>query len=335
MPIPGCMVRRFLRRQSYAQSAWFVNRVQCQGRFGGSRDRNRPVAMGDMPVVKSERSSQRQGIARTVMLMPGHAARVCGDRRGTGVLTLGSGVLPLSASVRTRVISRPEGFDSVQKRIYIPAHKVFAGSAEPFGSVSRGGREQQAAGLFDFRSRRSFVTRDGRSHLGRNRGDGRGRLRSLVRVLASAIDGRGLRSGIALARGSGIALARGSNLTSRIDRSSNAAGLVALAATAVMSPQPLLLQDPLVADWGITRGLQPLAEATEPAALLGRATGSASCDRSLGACDRAALRRGQTAGGTTIMNARHAHAAKPKSDGEAEAQHQGLQHGRILSLANV
>jgi len=37
------MVRRFLRRQSYAQSAWFVNRVQGQGRFGGSRDRNRPV----------------------------------------------------------------------------------------------------------------------------------------------------------------------------------------------------------------------------------------------------------------------------------------------------
>ena len=30
------------------------------------------------------------------MLMSGHAARVCEDRRGTGVLTLGSGVLPLS-----------------------------------------------------------------------------------------------------------------------------------------------------------------------------------------------------------------------------------------------
>jgi hypothetical protein len=77
MPIPGCVVRRFLRRQSYAQSAWFVNRVQCQGRFGESRDRNRPVAMGDMPDVKSERSSQCQGIARTVMLMPGHAVRAC------------------------------------------------------------------------------------------------------------------------------------------------------------------------------------------------------------------------------------------------------------------
>ena len=83
-------------RQSYAQSARFVNRVQCQGRFGGSRDRNRPVAMGDMPVGKSERSSQRLGVARTVMLMPGRAARVCGDRHGTGGLTLGSGVLPLS-----------------------------------------------------------------------------------------------------------------------------------------------------------------------------------------------------------------------------------------------
>ena len=30
------------------------------------------------------------------MLMPGRAARVCGDRHGTGGLTLGSGVLPLS-----------------------------------------------------------------------------------------------------------------------------------------------------------------------------------------------------------------------------------------------
>jgi len=108
MPIPGCVVRRFLRRQSYAQLAWFVNRVQCSRRLGGSRDQNRPVALGGMPVGKSERSSQRQGFARTVMLMPGHAARVCGDRRGKGVLTLGSGVLPLSASVRTRVISRPE-----------------------------------------------------------------------------------------------------------------------------------------------------------------------------------------------------------------------------------
>src|SRR5271165_4894983 len=297
MPIPGCVVRRFLRRQSYAQSAWFVNRVQCRGRFGvrrfgGSRDRNRPVAMGDMPVVKSERSSQCLGIARTVMLMSGHAARVCGDRRGTGILTLGSGVLPLSASVRTRVISRPDGFDSVQKRIHIPAHKVFAGSAEPFGSVSRGGREQQAAGLSDFRSRRSFVTRDGRSHLGRNRGDGRGRLARQIRVLASTINGRGLRSGIAtLARRSGpAALARGSNLTGRIDRSSTATSVAAaLAATAVVTPQPLLLQNPLVGDGGMKCTLQPVAEASEVAAetaeqaMLGRATGIASRDRTLGA----------------------------------------------------
>ena len=95
MPIPGCVVRRSAAPE-FAQSARFVNRVQCQGRFGGSRDRNRPVAMGDMPVGKSERSSQRLGVARTVMLMPGRAARVCGDRHGTGGLTLGSGVLPLS-----------------------------------------------------------------------------------------------------------------------------------------------------------------------------------------------------------------------------------------------
>ena len=56
---------------------------------------------------------------RTVLATPGHCedrhadarsrrSSCVRDRRGTGVLTLGSGVLPLSASVRTRVISRPE-----------------------------------------------------------------------------------------------------------------------------------------------------------------------------------------------------------------------------------
>src|SRR5262249_32807138 len=32
---------------------------------------------------------------------------------------------------------------------------------------------------------------------------------------------------------------------------------------------------------------------------------------------------------------RHAHAARAKSDGETEAQRQGLKHGRQFSLANV
>src|SRR5271157_5655577 len=44
MPIPGCVVRRFLRRQSYAQLAWFVNRVQWSGEGAHSQhshDRNR------------------------------------------------------------------------------------------------------------------------------------------------------------------------------------------------------------------------------------------------------------------------------------------------------
>jgi hypothetical protein len=76
-------------------------------RISGSRDPDRPEAMGDMPVAKSERPSQCQGVARAVVLMPGQAARG-GGRRGTAVLTLGSGFLPLSASVRTRVISRLE-----------------------------------------------------------------------------------------------------------------------------------------------------------------------------------------------------------------------------------
>ena len=142
----------------------------------------------NMPVEKSERFSQRQGIARTVMLVPGHTARVFEDRRGTGVLTLGSGVLPLCASVRTRVNSRQERSDLSEHRIQPPAHQFLARSAVPLGSVPRGGREQQAAGLFDFRSRRSFVTRDRRSHLGRNGGDSRGGLGRLVSVLASAID---------------------------------------------------------------------------------------------------------------------------------------------------
>ena len=88
------------------------------------------------------------------------------------------------------------------------------------------------------------------------------------------------------------------------------------------------------------QAVEVAAQPAEQAALLA-ATGvahiAASRDRALGAGDRAALGRGQTTGGATVisMPARHAHAAKPKSDGEAEAQSQGLQHGRILSLANV
>jgi len=152
MPIPGCMVRRFLRRQSYAQSAWFVNRVQCQGRFGGSRDRNRPVAMGDMPVVKSERTSQRLGIARTVMLIPGHAARGCGDRRGTGVLTLGSGVLPLSllpcepessAGRNDSIRYRSESTYRLTRFLQVPRNRSAqfpegAGSSRPLVSLTSG-----------------------------------------------------------------------------------------------------------------------------------------------------------------------------------------------------
>ena len=104
-----------------------------------------------------------------------------------------------------------------------------------FGSVPRGGREEQAAlgGLLDFRSRRSFFTRDGRGHLGRNRGDGRSRLHSLEGVLASTVDRGSLGSGIAtLARRSGIAtLARRSNLAGRVNRSRSATAVAAAAAT--------------------------------------------------------------------------------------------------------
>ena len=80
------------------------------------------------------------------------------------------------------------------------------------------------------------------------------------------------------------------------------------------------------------------AEAAEEVALgkVESATAATSVAGCLGACNRATLGRGQTTGRTTtIMTACHAHAAKPKSDGKAEAQRQGLQHGRILSLANV
>jgi hypothetical protein len=81
----------------------------------------------NMPVAKSERFSQRQGIARTVMLVPGHTARVFEVRRGTGVLTLGSGVLPVCASVRTRVNSRQERSDLSEHRIQPPAHQFLQG----------------------------------------------------------------------------------------------------------------------------------------------------------------------------------------------------------------
>ncbi len=54
VPIPGCVARHFLRRQSYAQLAWIVNRVQSSRwfKFAGSRDQDRPIAMGDRTAGK-------------------------------------------------------------------------------------------------------------------------------------------------------------------------------------------------------------------------------------------------------------------------------------------
>jgi hypothetical protein len=97
-----------------------------------------------MLVAKSERFSQRPGVARTVKLMPGHTARVFEDRRGTGVLTLGSGILPLCASVRTRVNSRRERSDLSEQRIQPPADQFYykvrgtAGLSSPMGSGAAG-----------------------------------------------------------------------------------------------------------------------------------------------------------------------------------------------------
>src|SRR4051794_10248318 len=58
---------------------------------------------------------------------------------------------------------------------------------QTFGSVPGRGREKQAApaAVPDFGSRRNFLTRDGRGHLGGNRGDGWDRLDGPVGVLAS------------------------------------------------------------------------------------------------------------------------------------------------------
>lgn len=181
-----------------------------------------------------------------------------------------------------------------------------------FCSVARRGRQQQTA-LVDFRSRRSFFTRDGRGHLGRNRGDGRCRPHGGVGVLASAKDGSSLRSRIA-------ALARRSNLTGRINPTgTGVATTSSAAAAAAMTPQSLLLQNPLISDRGVKGGLQLAVQTTEVVAkvtekiALGHVhasrAGGATAARCLGAGDRAALGRGQTAGRTTIIYARHAHAA--------------------------
>ena len=94
-----------------------------------------------------------------------------------------------------------------------------------------------------------------------------GRLARKIGVLASTVDRSGLRSGIAtLAGRSGIAtLAGRSNLAGRVNRSSTAASLAAsvAAAIAMVSPQPLLLQDPLVGDRGMTRGFELAAHAAK------------------------------------------------------------------------
>ncbi|MGO9809184.1 MAG: hypothetical protein ACLP53_00015 [Isosphaeraceae bacterium] len=68
MPIPGCVVRRFLRRQSYAQSAWFVNRVQGSWRCG----LRRILELGTDRLRWDSAGRQK----RTVLARP----RLCEDR---------------------------------------------------------------------------------------------------------------------------------------------------------------------------------------------------------------------------------------------------------------
>ena len=64
---------------------------------------------------QSKRPLQRLGIARAVVLMSGHAVREVEIDVGRGVLMLGSGFLPLTASMPTRAISRPAGFASFER----------------------------------------------------------------------------------------------------------------------------------------------------------------------------------------------------------------------------
>ena len=151
MPIPGCVVRRFLRRQSYAQSAWFVNRVQCQG---GSAD----LEIGtDRLRWETCRLEQR-----TVPATPGHCENRHADARSrrscgwgsawTGVLTLGSGVLPLSllpceaessAGRKDSIQYRSESTYRLTRFLQVPRHRSAqfpegAGSSRPLVSLTSG-----------------------------------------------------------------------------------------------------------------------------------------------------------------------------------------------------
>src|SRR5262249_47777642 len=94
-------------------------------------------------------------------------------------------------------------------------------------------------------------------------------------------------------------------------------------ATAVAAaPDQLLPQYPLVCKAGLGKVEVPVLAGKT--ALGGR---QARLRAGAGRLRTGTLRRSE--------KARHAHAARAKSDGEAEAQRQGLKHGRQFSLANV
>src|SRR5262249_42871134 len=100
----------------------------------------------------------------------------------------------------------------------------------------------------------------------------------------------------------------------------------------------LLLQNPLIAAGvlNLRQAAVKLRQVEIEAALLGGARRLATGRiGTLTTGVRSPLGRGQSTGrAIRIQPARLAHAAHSESDGKAEAQHQGLQHGRKLSLAN-
>src|SRR5262249_48275480 len=136
----------------------------------------------------------------------------------------------------------------------------------------------------------------------------------------------GLARRVALAAAEDLA----AGLARRIDHVAAGVARVAAAAATMMAEQaaaPLLLQDPLIRV-ALLAVLEKVAEAQT--AMLRAADVPAALGRRVDP-----LRAGGLALRGRTMMARQAQAARAEGDGQAEAQRQGLQHGRRFSLTNT
>ena len=207
--------------------------------------------------------------------------------------------------------------------------------ADSLSSVASRGRQKQAAGRRDFGGGRSFLaterlpgssrqaprrSRSPASHPGRRAGQRRRR---------AVLTGRCSRT-----------LARGSNCRPGRSRRRGRSRQLPHLGACWRREAVLLLQDPLVAARvdELRKVAVDLRHMEAEAVLLLGAHGAVShpaaapWPRGI----HTALGRGQATGrAIVIMPACHAHAAESKSEGEAKAERQGLQHGRKRSLANI